>query len=79
MEAEAGGQKYGALLQNAETVRLVGPRGEATKGQAANSKESVDWRAIPVTELQKGDQLLLHRQEGARHTGVAIQETIIER
>ncbi|KAL8251265.1 hypothetical protein R6Q59_034958 [Mikania micrantha] len=57
---------YSILLQNAETVGLVPP----TKGYEAT--------AIPVTSLKVGDQVLLKLQGGARHTGIEIQEFIIE-
>ncbi|MBX8635726.1 MAG: 3-dehydroquinate synthase II [Thermoplasmata archaeon] len=34
---------------------------------------------IPATELKKGDRVLVHVQEGARHFGMSISETIVER
>ncbi|KAI7742405.1 hypothetical protein M8C21_022886 [Ambrosia artemisiifolia] len=58
---------YSILLQNAETVGLVRPN----KGNEAT--------AIPVTSLKVGDQVLLKLQGGARHTGIEIQEFIIEK
>ncbi|XP_076954266.1 uncharacterized protein LOC143628603 [Bidens hawaiensis] len=58
---------YSILLQNAETVGLV----PANKGNEAT--------AIPVTSLKVGDQVLLKLQGGARHTGIEIQEFIIEK
>ena len=36
-------------------------------------------QAVSITDLKEGDKILLHRQEGARHTGLAIQETIVEK
>lgn len=59
-------QRHSILLQNAETVRLVGP------------VDANGWRSIPVTQLQQGDELLVHLQGAARHTGVSIQEQIAE-
>ncbi|KAI7742416.1 hypothetical protein M8C21_022897 [Ambrosia artemisiifolia] len=53
--------------KNAETVGLVPPN----KGNEAT--------AIPVTSLKVGDQVLLKLQGGARHTGIEIQEFIIEK
>ncbi|KAM7510009.1 hypothetical protein LguiB_008884 [Lonicera macranthoides] len=61
---------YSILLQNAETVALVSPR------QVANGNEK---RAIPVTSLKVGDEVMLRLQGGARHTGIEIQEFIVEK
>lgn len=36
-------------------------------------------RAISVSEIAVGDQILVALQEAARHTGIAIQESIAER
>ena len=55
------GKKFAALLQNAETVRLVTASGE---------KE----RVVSVSTLDVGDVVLVHLQEGARHTGLKIVE-----
>lgn len=62
VEAEAGGDKISLVLQNAETIRLTTPQGEA----------------ISVAELQPGDQVLAHVEKGGRHFGTAVDETIIE-
>ena len=35
--------------------------------------------AIPVTSLKAGDEVLLRVQGGARHTGIEIQEFIVEK
>lgn len=56
------------FLQNAETVALVSPH------QGSGQQHSV----IPVTSLQVGDEVLLRLQGGARHTGIEIQEFIVE-
>ncbi|XP_020521590.1 uncharacterized protein LOC18422409 isoform X4 [Amborella trichopoda] len=61
--------KYSILLQNAETVGLVCPF------QVGKHNMS----AIPVTTLKVGDEVLLRVQGGARHTGIEIQEFIIEK
>lgn len=124
MEAVSeSGQHLSILLQNAETVKLVGlpptPRPTAptrptqpgatgtTSAQAPASStgstgvqlplpsvampESDDarlgsasvpqraWRAISVSQLAPGDQVLALLQGGARHTGIAIQEFIVEK
>ncbi|XP_031109810.1 uncharacterized protein LOC116013975 isoform X2 [Ipomoea triloba] len=60
---------YSILLQNAETVALVpSPRGEGR-----------ERTAIPVTSLKVGDEILLRVQGGARHTGIEIEEFILEK
>ncbi|GAY33762.1 hypothetical protein CUMW_284390, partial [Citrus unshiu] len=59
---------YGIILQNAETVALVSP----CKGTGEQEK------AIPVTSLKVGDEVLLRVQGAARHTGIEIQEFIVE-
>ena len=64
IEAEVDGKKLKAILQNAETIRLVTPTGSK-----------------PVTELQAGDEVLVHLvTAGGRHFGVSVpEETVIER
>ncbi|OPY47936.1 MAG: 3-dehydroquinate synthase [Methanosaeta sp. PtaU1.Bin028] len=62
VEAEVEGERISTLLQNAETIKLVGPGGPR-----------------PVTELKVGDQVLVHLEGSARHFGMSIDETIIER
>nr|XP_043614851.1 putative GPI-anchored protein pfl2 isoform X2 [Erigeron canadensis] len=58
---------YSILLQNAETVGLVSP------------KEGNGGKVIPVTSLKVGDEVLLRLQGDARHTGIEIQEFIVEK
>ncbi|XP_057447607.1 uncharacterized protein LOC130739350 [Lotus japonicus] len=62
-------QTISILLQNAETVPLVCPQ----QGNALSKT------AIPVTSLKIGDEVLLRVQGGARHTGIEIQEFIVEK
>ncbi|KAK3240337.1 hypothetical protein CYMTET_49817 [Cymbomonas tetramitiformis] len=88
IEAETvDGVAHSCLLQNAETVRLIGP-GSAPSGPAGHShvahdsgrEMSDEWAAIPITTLQVGDTVLVHKQVAARHTGIALDgEAIIER
>lgn len=68
VEATLEGQSYSTFLQNAETVRLI-IRDDPTQPSLP----------IAVTELKVGDNILMYRLEGARHTGIAIQENILER
>lgn len=63
VEAEYNGVKLRTLLQNAETIRLV--------------KE--DGKPISVAELKVGDKIMVYLNPGARHFGMAIEETIIEK
>ncbi|GAV67936.1 DHQS domain-containing protein [Cephalotus follicularis] len=58
---------YSILLQNVETVALVCP-----------GEENGEFETIPVTSLTAGDEVLLRVQGGARHTGIEIQEFIVE-
>jgi len=62
IEAEAGGQRISTLLQNAETIKLVGSEGIP----------------IPVTDLKAGDGVLVHLEGMARHFGMKIEESIVE-
>lgn len=63
VEAEAGGKVYKILLQLAETINLVGPGGEP----------------LPVTRLKPGDEVLVYVEEGGRHFGMKVEETVVER
>ncbi len=61
--AEVGGKDVSLILQNAETIRLTKPTGEP----------------ISVVKLAKGDKVLGYTEEGGRHFGFKIQETINEK
>jgi len=63
VEAEYDGIKIKSLLQNAETIRLVNENNEA----------------ISVSDLKIGDKLKVFIDKGARHFGMSIDETIIEK
>ncbi len=63
IEAEYDGEKYKTLLQNAETINLV----------------NEDHEPVSVSDLEKGDKILLHPQEGGRHFGTKVKETLVER
>jgi len=63
VEAEASDRRYTSIVQNAETIRFVVPGGAATS----------------VSEIKVGDEVLLRTEEGGRHFGMRIQETIAER
>jgi 3-dehydroquinate synthase II len=63
VEAEAGGNQVSLILQNAETIRLVGEDGSARS----------------VVDLEVGDTVLGCTTEGGRHFGIAVRESIVEK
>lgn len=63
VEAEVEGTRIKTLLQNAETIKLVG----------------ADGKPMPVTALKEGDEVLVYFEAAARHFGIKIEETIIEK
>lgn len=63
VEAEYEGVKLKTLLQNAETIRLVRDDGEP----------------VSVSDLKVGDKVMVYLDEGARHFGMSIEESIIEK
>jgi 3-dehydroquinate synthase II len=63
VEAEVDGTRIKTLLQNAETIKLVGDSG----------------KPMPVTALKEGDEVLVYFEKAARHFGIKIEETIIEK
>jgi 3-dehydroquinate synthase II len=62
VRAEAEGKELSAILQNAETIRLVTPEG----------------RPVSVVELKPGMEVLVQLESAGRHFGVKIDETIQE-
>jgi len=63
IRATAGDKTISAIVQNAETIRLVDPQGNP----------------VSVVELNPGDQVLAALESGARHFGHKIEESIIEK
>jgi len=63
IEAETEGKVYKTLLQNAETINLVGK----------------DGRPISVSRLKSGDEVLLYTKDVGRHFGMEVEESLIER
>lgn len=61
--AHAGNKEVSLILQNAETIRLTKLSGEP----------------ISVVKLAKGDKVLGYTEEGGRHFGFKISETISEK
>jgi len=63
VRAEAGGDSFTTILQNAETIRLVTPEGQP----------------VSVVALQPGDEVLVALERAGRHFGMKIEETIDEK
>jgi 3-dehydroquinate synthase II len=63
IEAEHEGLKIKTLVQNAETIRLVDSNGNP----------------VSISKLEIGDKVKVFIAENARHFGIAIDETIIEK
>lgn len=61
--AAVHGRMLTTLVQNAETIRLTRPDGEP----------------VSVIHLKAGDTVLVATEQGGRHFGYAIQETITEK
>lgn len=95
VEAEThDGQRHSILLQNAETVRLIGPSTSMSPGPNQDTRADLDSTpqpsdavdnqkahslAVSVSELALGQSVYLHLQGAARHTGISIQEHIVEK
>ncbi|MHC4061734.1 MAG: 3-dehydroquinate synthase II [Planctomycetota bacterium] len=63
IEAEVENVPITLVMQNAETIRLVDP----------------DGKAVSVTNLKAGDNVLGHIEKAGRHFGMQVDETLIER
>jgi 3-dehydroquinate synthase II len=63
IEARYGDHSFRAILQDAETIRLVKPDGDA----------------ISVKDLKEGDHIMAYVSGQARHFGMAVEEKLIER
>jgi 3-dehydroquinate synthase II len=59
----AEGKRVSLVLQNAETIRLVGKNEEA----------------ISVVDLKKDSEVMGYSAEGGRHFGIKVDETIVEK
>lgn len=62
IHAKSDGKEYSVILQNAETIRLTDPQGNA----------------VSVVKLMQGDKVMGYIEHGARHFGMAVEESIIE-
>ena len=63
VEVESEGNIYKTLLQNAETITLIG----------------ADGKPVSIARLKVGDEIMIYAPQMARHFGMEIDETIIER
>ncbi len=63
VEAEGPSGTVSTILQNAETIRLVKPKGDP----------------LSVVKLQPGDEVLAYLEEAGRHFGHKVKETITEK
>src|SRR2546428_163562 len=63
LEAEADGLRHATIVQNRETIRFVTPAGGS----------------LAVSQVKAGDEVLVRLEEGGRHFGMRIRETIAER
>ncbi|MCX7760029.1 MAG: 3-dehydroquinate synthase II [Hydrogenothermaceae bacterium] len=63
IEAVYDNKKLSAVLQNAETIRVV----------------KSDGTPISVVDLQVGDEILGYVEEAGRHFGMKVEETILEK
>ena len=63
VKAVAGDKEMTTIVQNAETIRLTDPGG----------------KAVSVVNLSPGDKILVALEEGGRHFGMKIEESITEK
>lgn len=63
VEAEKNGAVISTILQNAETIALVDKEG----------------KPVSVSKLKVGDEVLVHTEQGGRHFGMKVEETLVER
>jgi 3-dehydroquinate synthase II len=63
VHAVSGDARGSLLVQNAETIRLTGPDGEA----------------LSIAQLKQGDKVLVAVEHSGRHFGIQVEETIQER
>jgi len=62
LSAEVQDRSLSTVLQNAETIRLTTPHGEP----------------VSVVELKPGQEILVFLEEGGRHFGHKVEESILE-
>ncbi len=60
---ESEGKTINTILQNAETIALI----------------DKDGKAVSVSKLKVGDEVLISLEQGGRHFGIKVEETLVER
>jgi len=63
VKAVVDGKEITTIVQNAETIRMTDPQG----------------KAVSVVNLSPGDKVLVAMEEGGRHFGMKIEESITEK
>jgi len=63
IETEIKGEKINTILQNAETISLIGK----------------DGQPISISKLKVGDEVLVNLEQGGRHFGIKVEETLMEK
>ncbi len=63
IEAKAQNVNISLVLQNAETIRLI----------------STQKKPVSITDLKPADKVFAHIEKSARHFGMQVEETLIER
>ena len=84
LEEEQGQQRAGCVRQQGgDGSRGGGDVGDGgqrqQQGEGEQERQGCSWHAVSVAQVAVGDRLLVLRQPGARHTGVAIEESLTER
>jgi 3-dehydroquinate synthase II len=74
IEVEAGDHRFNAILQNAETVRLVTPAGHASVSSLEEGQKVIVYVPAPV-EMEGGKE---SAGTTGRHFGRAVPERILE-
>lgn len=77
--ATPDGDEASVILQNAETVKLIGPSVKTQGTVPLESDGGRCWLSHAVPSLAIGDNLLVLRSGAARHMGLAVNEHLIER
>ena len=77
--AQPGTDGPGSALESSLGGLAEAHAGAECDANSDSERGSPGWRAVAVSELRDGDDIYLMRQAGARHTGIAIQEFVLEK
>ncbi len=78
IEVEAGGARFNAILQNAETVRLVTPAGHASVSSLEEGQKVIVYLPADVGDDKGEGKGMAPGTATGRHFGRAVPERIIE-